>query len=269
MRIASGTRAVVTGAGSGLGRAFAHALASRGAVVVAADVREATARATADEIRAAGGEAHAVACDVTVPEDMARLAGGAGVVDLLINNAGIGAAGPVGVAALETWRHTIDVNLWGVILGCHHFVPAMRARGRGHVLNVASAAALVSPPGMGAYNVTKAAVLALSETLVGEVAEDGVGVTVLCPGFFRTNIVDHAVGAVDDGQRRFIEAEMARSKHDAADVARIALDAVERGKLYALPHAQIRWLWRVKRVAPGLFTRIIGRLDRRGYFSRP
>lgn len=272
MRIDRTTRAVVTGAGSGLGRAFAAVLASRGGVVVAADIREDAARQTVDAIRAGGGEAHAVACDVTRAEDVARLAETAatlvGDVNLLVNNAGIGAAGEVGVTPLDTWRRTIDVNLWGVIHGCHYFVPGMRARRHGHVLNVASAAALASLPGLGAYNVTKAAVLALSETLAAETARDGVGVTVLCPGFFQTNIAVDAIGTFDDAKRRFIEGEMARSKHSAEDVARLALAGVERGKLYVLPHAEARWLWRVKRTAPRTLARMLAMLDRRGAFSR-
>ena len=273
MRIERGTRAVITGAGSGLGRAFARALAARGALVVAADLREDSAHETARTLAATGATVHAVRCDVTKVDDVARLAEEStrliGDVDLLVNNAGIGAAGQIGVADLAAWHRTIDVNLWGVVYGCHYFVPRMRARGRGHVLNVASAAALASPPDMGPYNVTKAGVLALSETLAAEAAADGVGVTVLCPGFFQTNISNDAIGSFDDAKRRYIEQEMARSKHDADDVARIALRAVERGKLYVVPHAEIRWMWRAKRMFPGAFARMVASLERRGYFTRP
>jgi len=91
---------------------------------------------------------------------------------------------------------------------------------------------------------------------------------VLCPSFFRTNIVDAAIGAFDDAKRRFVEAEMTRSKYDADDVARIAVDAAERGKLYAMPHGELRWLWRLKRVAPGAFVRFVALLERRGAFAR-
>jgi short-subunit dehydrogenase len=136
------------------------------------------------------------------------------------------------------------------------------------VLNVASAAAFGSAPSMGPYNVTKSAVVALSETLAAEVARDGVGVTALCPGFFRTNILAGSVGALSDAQRRYVEAEMDRSKLDADGVAAIALDAVERGLLYAVPHAEIRWLWRANRHAPGMFARFAAALARRGYFEQ-
>jgi len=268
MQIGPTTRAVVTGAGSGLGRALARALAARGATVVVSDLREGGARATADAITGAGGSAHVVLCDVSRADDVARLAEEAsrgGEVDLVVNNAGIGAAGEIGVASLDDWRRTIEINLLGVVHGCHYFVPGMRARGRGHVLNVASAAAFGSAPTMGAYNATKAAVVSLSETLAAEAGADGVGVTVLCPGFFKTEILAGAVGTMSAEQRRFVETQMARSKHDADGIAGLALAAVEAGKLYAVPHAEIRWLWRVKRLSPPLFAWLTTRLGRRAF----
>lgn len=272
MHIGRETRAVVTGAGSGLGRALARAIAARGGTVVVSDVRLAAADETATLIAGAGGTAHVVACDVTKADQVARLAAEAerlaGAVDFLVNNAGIGAGGQIGTVGLDVWERTVAVNLWGVVHGCHYFVPAMRARRRGHVLNVASAAAFGSAPGMGPYNVTKSAVVALSETLLAEVAGDGVGVTALCPSFFRTNIMVDAVGELSEEQRRFVEAEMARSKHDADGIAALALAAVEAGKLFAVPHSDVRWLWRLKRLAPGPFMRLVGALDRRGYFRR-
>lgn len=272
MKIGRETRAVVTGGGSGLGRALARELARRGAAVMVSDLRGDAARAVASEIAGEGGVAHAVVCDVARAGDVELLAAEArrllGDVDLLVNNAGIGAGGAIGAVSLDDWRRTIEVNLWGVVHGCHFFVPAMRARKRGHVLNVASAAAFGSAPGMAPYNATKAAVVALSETLAAEAAADGIGVTVLCPGFFRTNILADSVGSLDEGQRRMVEAEMARSKYDADGIARLALAAVERGKLHAVPHAQMRWLWRAKRLAPGVFTRLAARMEQRGYFGR-
>src|SRR5207237_10870369 len=118
------------------------------------------------------------------------------------HSAGNGAAGDVAGDDIASWRRALDVSLCGVIHGCHYFVPRMRARGRGHVLNVASAAAIAAVPGMGAYNVTKAGVVALSETLAAEAARDGVGVTVVLPGFFPTNIVSDGVGTVEEGKGR-------------------------------------------------------------------
>ena len=264
MKFDRSTHAVVTGAGSGLGRAFAKELASRGAAVVASDLRLDTARATAEEIAAHGGKAHALACDVTKAEDVRRLAEESaalvGDVSLLINNAGIGAGGDVGVTTLTDWHKVIDANLWGVIHGCHAFVPAMRARRAGHIVNVASIAAIASAPRTAAYNVSKAAVVALSETLAAEAGKDGVGVTVVCPSFFWTNILQDAVGVADEHLRKTVVKLTAKSKLSAADIARLTLDGAKRGRLYIMPHAAARWIWRLKRLAPSTYAKLIGRL---------
>ena len=167
MSLVDAPRAVVTGAGSGLGRAFCHELRKRGARLICADIDEAAAQKTAAEV---GGTA--VRCDVAKIEDVEALAAAAdralGGVDLVINNAGVAVAGHVGDVSLDDWRWIMGVNLWGVIYGCHVFAPRLRKQGRGHILNVASAAGLLAPPGMAPYNVTKAAVVALSETLCAE-----------------------------------------------------------------------------------------------------
>jgi NAD(P)-dependent dehydrogenase (short-subunit alcohol dehydrogenase family) len=130
-------------------------------------------------------------CDVTRLADVRSLAEACtGAVDLVVNNAGVGAGGRIGELSIEDWRWT-DVDLYGVIHGCHVFVPILREQGRGHVLNVASAAGLLCAPHMAAYNVAKAGVVALSETLAAELAGSGVGVTVLCPTFFKTTNRPH------------------------------------------------------------------------------
>lgn len=255
-------RAVVTGAGGGLGRAFCVELARRGARILASDVDLGAAEATAASV---GAEAYALRCDVSRREDVAALAEEAerrlGGVDLIINNAGVATSGVIGDVSLEDWGWLLGVNLWGVIHGCHEFVPRLRRQGSGHVLNVASAAGLLSAPLMGPYNVSKAGVVALSETLAAELSGSGVGVTVLCPTFFKTNIAAASRGA-DAKQVAEIEKLMARSRLSAEDVARVALDGAAAGRLYVLPHADGRWYWRVKRAAPERFQKILGRLVR-------
>ncbi len=258
MPLVDSARAVVTGAGSGLGRAFCLELARRGARLVCADIDEAAAAKTAAEV---GGTA--VRCDVARVEEVEALAAAAeralGGVDLVINNAGVAVGGLVGEVPLDDWRWIMGVNLWGVIYGCHVFAPRLRKQGRGHILNVASAAGLLAPPGMAPYNVTKAAVVALSETLRAELRDAGVGVTVLCPTFFRTNIAQSS-RAIDGKQRALVEKLMSRSKIQADDVARLALDAARRNELYALPHADGRWMWRLKRWAPDSFASVSAKL---------
>ena len=264
MKISTNTRAVVTGGGSGLGRALCRELSRRGARIVVSDIDRDAAERTVDELRT---DAFVVECDVSKPESVAALADQSeellGGVDFVANNAGVAVAGPVGEVALDDWRWIMGVNLWGVVHGCHEFVPRFKKQGHGAILNVASAAGLLSAPQMAPYNVTKAGVVALSETLYGELAGSGVSVTVLCPTFFKTNIAASARGT-DDSMRGFVEKLMTRSKVQAPEVAHIALDAVEHRELFAVPHADGRWLWRVKRALPTSYFRLVGVAARRG-----
>jgi NAD(P)-dependent dehydrogenase (short-subunit alcohol dehydrogenase family) len=251
-------RVVVTGAGGGLGRAFSLELATRRARIIAADTDAAATEATAVAVRAAGGEAHAVVCDVSSSAEVERLGNLAdetfGGADLVINNAGVAVAGPFEDVALADWEWIMGINLWGVIYGCRAFIPRFKAQKRGAILNVASAAGLLNMPEMGPYNVTKAGVVALSETLCAELAPHGISVTVLCPTFFRTNIIKSGRNTKPD-QAKFGERLMARAKVQADGVARHALAAVDAGELFALPHSDGAWLWRLKRLAPERFYR--------------
>jgi short-subunit dehydrogenase len=150
----------------------------------------------------------------------------------------------------------MGVNLWGVIHGCRAFIPRFRTQGHGAILNVASAAGLINAPEMAPYNVTKAGVVALSETLCSELHADKIGVTVLCPTFFQTNI-GQATRTANPSQRQVVQKLMARAKVQAPEVARAALAAVDAGQLYCLPHADGAWLWRLKRMAPEHFHRVL------------
>jgi len=263
-------RAVVTGASGGLGRAFALQLAKHRGSILCADIDEAGGRETALQVERAGGIAHFRKCDVRKADEVLALVDAGkdalGGVDLIINNAGVAVAGNVGDVKLEDWAWQVDINLWGVIYGCHAFMPYFRSMGRGHVINVASLAGLIHVPGMGPYNVTKAAVVALSETLAGEVVGSDIGVTVLCPSFFETNIVrsSRRSGSIDTTAA---EKMMKRSRVQADDVARIALRAAQKNELYALPHIEGRAMWGMKRLAPRLFYGPLAKLGAR--LSRP
>lgn len=258
-------RAVVTGAAGGLGWAVAEALASQGARLLVADIDEQGAVSAAKKLSDAGAEAYATACDVRDPTQVEALASAAesywGGSDLIVNNAGVAVAGPIGRVSLEDWRWVMDVNLWGVIHGCHTFVPRFEAQGHGYVLNVASAAGLVAAPLMGPYSVTKFGVVALSETLYAEVADKGISVTVLCPTFFKTNIM--ASGKGPGGAAAAAEKRMSESKIQAPEVARFALDALAKNQLYALPMVDGRVLWRLKRLVPSRFPSILNWISRR------
>lgn len=255
-------RAVVTGAASGLGRHLALELAGRGATLVLSDIDVASLEETASLTRERGARTEVVSCDVTqrdqvfemVDEAASRLGG----MDMICNNAGVAVGGPFEEISIEDWHWVVDINLWGVIYGCQAAIPKMAAQGRGYVLNVASAAGLLSPPGMSAYNVTKAAVVSLSETLYAEYKSAGVHVSVLCPTFFLTNIVDGGRGPSSDGQEAQIRKMMRRSKVQAPDVAKAAVDALRDHELYVQPMADGRNLWRLKRLTPQRFYDRLG-----------
>jgi NAD(P)-dependent dehydrogenase (short-subunit alcohol dehydrogenase family) len=254
--------AVITGAGSGIGAAFATELARRGGRVVCSDINENAARTTAGTIIAAGGSALAVRCDVTRIDDVQRLATEAqawfgGPPTLVINNAGVGAGGtPIGETSLDDWNWVLGINLWGPINGCHVFAPILRATGHGGIINVASAAAFGAAPGMAAYNVSKAGVVSLSETLAAELSGTGVAVTVLCPTFVKTNIVES--GRITGQSSQLADRLMRWTGFSPERVARTCLDTHDRGGLYCMPQPDARIGWGIKRFTPTVYTRAVG-----------
>jgi NAD(P)-dependent dehydrogenase (short-subunit alcohol dehydrogenase family) len=182
----AGKVAVVTGGGSGIGRALALALAREGARVVVADVDEAGAAETARQAAASGAEALALRADVADREAVERLAETVfsryGATHVLCNNAGVVVYGGPETATWRDWQWVLGVNLWGVIHGLLAFVPRMIAAGQGgHVVNTASMAGLVASRGLGVYATSKYAVVGLSETLAKDLEPHGIGVTVVCP----------------------------------------------------------------------------------------
>lgn len=257
--------AVVTGAGSGIGAAFALELAARGGRVVCSDINEIAARATAEEITAAGGQATALRCDVSSLDEVQALAEAAqdwfgGPPTLVINNAGVGAGGtPIGEVSIEDWNWVLGVNLWGPIHGCHVFTPILRASAtdqpRG-IINVASAAAFGAAPGMAAYNVSKAGTLSLSETLSAELAGTGINVTALCPTFVKTNIL--ASDRITDQSNQLADTLMRWVGFSPQKVARMCLDTNDRGGLYCMPQPDARIGWGIKRFTPTVYTRAVG-----------
>lgn len=255
MIIERGMAAVVTGAGSGFGQACSLALAKRGVRVLASDIDERRAKQTVELVEAAGGEAHAMACDVGRAEQVESLHENArrllGPTDVLVNNAGIAVAGRVGEIPLEDWKLEVDVNLMGVVYGCHFFVPEMRARKKGAILNVASAAGLLSAAMMGPYNVTKAGVIALSETLATEVWDDGIAVTALCPTFFQTQI--HTAARAPEHLKKTTERLVTKASWSAERVAEVALRGLERRELYVIPQLDGKLAWRLKRAIGAAF----------------
>jgi NAD(P)-dependent dehydrogenase (short-subunit alcohol dehydrogenase family) len=247
-------RAVVTGGAQGIGRELVLGLARRGARVVIADVDAELAEACADEVRRIGGDALALRCDVRDPLAVEQTAAVAdrwlGGADLLVNNAGVLVVGELCDLAIEDCQRVMDVNCWGVVHGCRAFVPRMRARGAGAILNVASLSGWITLPQMGIYSATKAAVIALSETLHAELAGSGISVTLLCPSITKSNLVEGSSGAASGSTMHLARRLMSVMGDSPREVADVGLDAVERGRLYAIPTLHGRLAWRTKRWLP-------------------
>lgn len=263
-------RILITGAASGLGKALARAALDDGARVLLTDqdteAGELTRLEFAERIREAGGDVHRVAflpLDVRddVAWDSARewCAREWSGLDVLVNNAGVAAAGPIADIPMADWDWILDINLKGVIRGVRTFVPMFTEQGGGHVVNIASLAGLMNLANMASYNVTKAGVISLSETMRSELEPLGIRTTVVCPSFFRTNLADR-MRTTDPSfevmARKAIAGEIFPGpKLTADDVARKVLRAVERRRFLLLPHVETRLLWAVKRLAPSPFAK--------------
>ena len=255
--------AVVTGAGSGIGRSFAVELARRGGTVVCADIHLETAQETVDLIQSlTSSNAYAVQCDVGLKEDVKALAEQAEQVlghpvTLLINNAGVGLGGKFDEVSLGDWQWCMHVNLWGVIHGCHYFVPQFKQQGFGAIINVASVAGFTAAPEMTAYNVTKASVLALSETLSAELRSANIRVNVLCPTLVPTNIMKN--GRLPKSYSSLADQLLMNHAFiDSDQVAKRTLNQLDANKLYTIPQPDAKLFWWMKRISPQLYAKLLG-----------
>jgi NAD(P)-dependent dehydrogenase (short-subunit alcohol dehydrogenase family) len=261
----SGRTVLVTGAGSGIGRASALAFARRGAHLVICDVRKDGLDAVAAEIQRLGrGDVAAHVVDVADAAQMQEFAEAVHArvpaVDVLMNNAGVAIGGGFLDTSLADWEWILGVNLRGVVHGCHYFVPAMVARGAGgHVVNVSSAAGYVASAELAAYATTKFAVLGLSEALRDELKPHRIGVTTVCPGLINTPITRAAklVGRdVTDETRDAMVALYERRAYPPERVAENVLRAIARNRAVAPIAAEAWALYYLKRLAPGLLARL-------------
>ena len=258
----AGKVAVITGAGSGFGREFARIGAAQGMKLVLADVQADALAEVAADLEAQGAEVLSRVVDVSdgaqvdalAAETIARF----GAVHLVFNNAGVGTAGLIWENSVRDWEWTLGVNLWGVIHGMRAFVPLMLAAAkasptyRGVVVNTASMAGLLNPPASGVYNVTKHAVVSLSETLHHDLAlvTDQVACSVLCPYFVATGInqshrnrPDAAANAAPPTRSQrvaqaMIDKAVTTGKVTAEHVAQATFDAVRHGQFYIVSHPQ-------------------------------
>jgi NAD(P)-dependent dehydrogenase (short-subunit alcohol dehydrogenase family) len=268
-----GRVAVITGAASGIGLALARRFAAEGMKLVLADIERPVLARVGDELAQGGADVLTLPTDVSIAEDVDALAAATldhfGDVHLVCNNAGVGSRGlPVADLPLEDFQWVLSVNLFGVIHGLRAFLPHLRATDVGHIVNTASTSGLYHLPRMGPYNASKAAVVALSETLRFELAAEGskVGVSVLCPSWTRTNIStadrnlpERFAYAIDTDRMAEIAEYKARRRQlretaaDPADVADQVCDAVRADRFYILTHptSRERFAERARRIVAG------------------
>jgi NAD(P)-dependent dehydrogenase (short-subunit alcohol dehydrogenase family) len=247
MKTLHGRTAAVTGAASGLGRAMALAFAAEGMKLALADVDEKGLSETARMVK----DAFSMRVDVSKAADVEAFAASLKEVHVVCNNAGVSPSGPVWENTVNDWQWALGVNLWGVIHGVRAFVPRLIAQGEGHVVNTASVAGLISPPGMAIYNVTKHAVVALSESLHHDLRMQGspVGVSVLCPAYVPTGIADSERNRPPElanpsekstPQKETLKKAVASGRLSADDVARAVVAAVKDDRFYILTHPRIK-----------------------------
>ncbi|CCK28969.1 putative oxidoreductase ephD [Streptomyces davaonensis JCM 4913] len=262
-----GQLVLITGAGSGIGRATAYAFAEAGARVVAVDRDGEAAARTAEMCRLVGAtDAWAETVDVSDEQAMEKLAAKVatdyGVVDVLVNNAGIGLAGSFLDTTSDDWRKVLDVNLWGVIHGCRLFGRQMAERGQGgHIVNTASAAAYQPSRALPAYSTSKAAVLMLSECLRAELADQGIGVTAICPGLVNTNITSTArhagVDAEEEARRQKKSARLyGLRNYPPEKVAEAILRGIVNNEAVVPVTPEARGAHLLARFAPGALRRL-------------
>lgn len=256
---------VVTGAGSGIGRATALMAAAEGARVVATDVHQARLDTLAQEL---GERALLVRqVDVSDRKAMADLAADVHArvpaVDVLVNNAGVSVGGQFLDISLDDWDWLLGINLKGVVHGCHFFIPRMVDRKRGHVVNIASIFGIHAPPGVTAYAASKFGVLGMSRSLRAELAPHGVGVTAICPGMINTSIVadGRLAGGIERGRARMVERFKKGAPPEA--VARAIFDAVRDNAAVRTVGRDAWALHQLTRLLPAAAYRVSAAMARR------
>jgi len=257
MQDLEGKTAFITGGASGIGLSMAKSFLGAGMRVVIADVDEKALAAAAKALKGANTELLTVQLDVTDRQQFAAVADKVeaefGAVDVLCNNAGVYRGGTIDKVTYEDWDWVMGVNVGGVVNGVQTFVERMKARGTGgHIVNTSSMAGMTTSPGLGVYNASKFAVVGMSEAMQGDLAEDNIGVSVLCPGMVRTRILESERTRPDDFEPGDQTAETAAKEHnelmqmamgtgiDPDEVGEMVLQGVKANQLYLFPHPEMK-----------------------------
>lgn len=251
-------KVLITGAASGLGRELALEFARHGAQICIADINQEGSAETLSMVEKLGGSGFICALDVrkesewnTLRDEIIARWGG---IDVVVNNAGVATGDRIDAGEWAWWEWIIDINLKGVALGCRTFTPMMKKQGYGHFINVASLAGLLKLPSMASYNATKAGVIAISETMHFELMPYGIGVTALCPSFFRTNL-NASMKTSDPDMLKFVDKVFENSELNATDIAKAGYAAMQKNQLICNPHKDGRKAYFIKRFLPFLFNK--------------
>jgi len=252
-------RAFVTGAASGFGLEICHQLAKDKWRLAIADINAVRLAQAKAQLEALGATVIAIELNVTnakAIEDAAKQVNQAWAgIDLVFNNAGIAGAGKMEEISQEEWQHVINIDLWSVVYGCRAFIPMLKQQGSGHIINTASSAGTLSAAEMANYNVAKAGVVSLSETIKIELAPYNVGVTVICPTVFKTNLGESMSG--DTANERNLKAQLDESKITSLDIVKKTFKAIRKNKLYVMPQTDANLGWKIKRWMPEVYAKLM------------
>ena len=264
-------RILITGAGCGLGRALALEFAALGWNIAVTDIDKKRIQETVELIRETGGNAIDFTLDVTKPEEFTRAVKTVKKewkgLDILVNNAGVAAAGYFEKIPLSQWEWIMAINLKSIIYGCRAFIPLFKKQNMGYIVNVASNAGIASLPEMSCYNMTKSAVISMSETLNVELSGSNIGVSVVCPTFFKTYLMDQ-FKSPDEKQRQLAERFFATTFVTSEKIARHIRKSVEKNRLYVITQRDGKNMWRLKRFFPELYFKVLSLVYKTGAFEK-
>ena len=252
-------RAFITGAASGFGLEIAEQLAQDKWKLAIADINKERLSQAKSQLEAKGATVIAIELDVTnassIEEAAKQLESAWGGVDLVFNNAGVAGTGTMEELPQSEWERVINIDLWSVIYGCRAFIPMLKKQRGGHIINTASSAGTLSAAEMANYNVAKAGVVSLSETIKIELAPCNVGVTVVCPTVFKTNLGE-SMGC-ETAFEKNLQAQLNESKITSADIVKKTFNAVKKNKLYVMPQLDANIGWKIKRWLPEVYVKLM------------
>lgn len=252
------TRILITGGASGLGKALAQRWAREGdkkggVKICIVDVNDERGQATVQELKNQASEVLYWHCDITHQSDIEavrdQVVAHWGGVDIVVNNAGVATGGALQDESMEQWQWVFDINLFGAVRFTQVFAPVFKKQGHGYFLNVASQAGITPMPLMGSYCAVKAALVSFSESMRLELVDDNIGVSVLCPAFFRTNLHE-SVRSGNPVMKEVVNKLLERSSVNADQVADIAYKAVQKGQFMIQTHAEGKRVFSLKRWLP-------------------